>query len=110
VAYSPKAPLAHHLLLVAQSLPAIHAVVAASARVAEPGHRDAVTDGDLVSAVTDGVLARRELGDDADPLVAGDERRRGLGRPVAVRGVDVGVAQAACLDLHAHLSRKEFRH
>ena len=29
---------------------------------------------------------------------------------VAVRGMDVGVAQAARLDLHAHLSRKELRH
>src|ERR1700733_1550512 len=98
--------VAHHLLLVAQSLPAVHAVVAAAARVAEPGHRDAVTKADLVSAVADSVLASRKLGDDADPLVAGDERRRGLDRPIAVRSVDVGVAQAARLDLHAHLTRK----
>jgi hypothetical protein len=95
--------IAHHLLLVAQCLPARHAIVAAAARVAEPRHRHTVTDADLMSAVTDGVLAGRELRDDADALVAGDERRRGLDRPVAARGVDVGVAQATHLDLDADL-------
>jgi hypothetical protein len=54
-------------------------------------------DGDPVA---DGVLgdARRGLFDNADALVAGDERRGGLDRPVAAGGVDVGVAQAAGLD------------
>jgi hypothetical protein len=33
--------------------------------------------------------------------------RRGLDRLVAVRGANVSVAQAAHLDLHAHLSRTE---
>ena len=100
----------HHLLLVAQRLPAGHAVVATAARVAEPGHRDAVTDRDLVSAIADSVFARRELRDDADTLVARYERWRGLDRPVAVRGVDVGMAQAARLDLHAQLPVIELRH
>src|ERR1700729_2957452 len=56
------------------------------------------------------MLAERGGRDEPDALVAGDERRRGLDRPVAVRGVDVGVAQTARLDLHAHLPRQEFRH
>ena len=42
--------------------------------------------------------------DDADALVAGDERRRRLDRPVAVGGVDVGVAQAARLDADQDLA------
>src|ERR1039458_2496045 len=95
--------IAHHLLLKAQRLPARHAILTAATRVAKPGHRDAVTDRDLAHA-------GRDLRDDADALVTGDERRRGLDRPVAVRGVDVGVAEATRLDLHAHLSRTELRH
>jgi hypothetical protein len=78
-------------------------VVAVAARVAEPGHRDAVTDGD-------GLLAGREFGDEPDALVAGYERRRGLDRPVAARGVDVGVAQTAHLDLDSHLPGLELGH
>ena len=39
-----------------------------------------------------------DLGDDADDLVAGHDRER-LGAPVAVDGVDVGVADAGVLDL-----------
>jgi hypothetical protein len=42
--------------------------------------------------------------DGADALVAGDERRLRLDRPVAVRGVDVGVAQPGSLHLHEHLA------
>ena len=58
-----------------------------AACVAEPGHRDAVAERDLGHP-------RAELDDDSDTLVTGDERRRGLDRPVAVSGVDVGMAQA----------------
>jgi len=47
------------------------------------------------------------LCDDADALVAGDERWGGLDRPVSFGGVDVGVAQTACFDLHAHLPMSE---
>ena len=40
---------------------------------------------------------------DADALVAGDERRRRLDRPLAAGGVDVGVAEPARLDPDEHL-------
>jgi len=74
------------LLLEAERLPAGDAVIAGAACVAQPGHRHAVADRDLGHT-------RAEVLDDADPLVAGDERRRRLDRPVAVGGVDVGVAE-----------------
>ena len=43
--------VAHHFLRVAECLPAGGPVVAVAARVAEPGHRDPVTDVDLVTEV-----------------------------------------------------------
>ena len=46
-----------------------------------------------------------DLLDDPDALVTGDERRGRLDRPVAVGGVDVGVAQACGLDLDQDLAR-----
>ena len=92
--------VAHVLLLEAERLPAGDAVVADAAGVAEPRHRDAVAEGDLGHA-------RAELDDDADALVAGDERRRGLHGPVAVGGVDVGVAEPGRLDPDAHLTELE---
>ena len=71
---------------------AVDAVAALPAGIAEPRDRDAFAD---VRPVRH---AGAELLDDADPLVAGDERRpAGLHRPVAVSGVDVGVAQTARL-------------
>ena len=39
------------------------------------------------------VVATADPFDNADTFVAGHERRRGLHRPVAIRGVHVGVAQ-----------------
>ncbi|GAA3525874.1 hypothetical protein GCM10022263_13280 [Nocardioides daeguensis] len=65
-------------------------MVAVPAGAAQPRDRDPVPDGTLGDAGTDG-------GDDADALVAGDEGRSRLDGPVAVGGVDVGVAQAARL-------------
>ena len=47
--------------------------------------------------------------DDADALVAGDERRRRLDRPLAAGGVDVGVAEPAGLDADEHLLRSRDR-
>ena len=88
--------VAHVLLLKTQRLTSRDAVVARAARIPQPGHRDAVADSKLAHT-------RAQLGDDADALVAGDERRRRLDRPVAMRGVDIGVAQATRLDPHSHL-------
>ena len=73
------------------------AVLALAARPAEPRDGDAVAFGDARDAGTDPLH-------DADAFVPGDEGRRRLHRPVAVRGVDVGVAQARCLHLHQHLA------
>ena len=92
--------VAHVLLLEAEGLPAGDAVVADAAGVAEPRHRDAVADGDLGHA-------RAELDDDADALMARDERRRGLHGPVAMGGVDVGVAESGRLHPDAHLPELE---
>jgi hypothetical protein len=47
-----------------------------------------------------------DLGDDADDLVAGDDGE-GLGPPVAVDGVDVGVADAGVLDLDEDVVRAD---
>jgi len=44
-----------------------------------------------------------ELFDDADTLVARDQRQVRLDRPVAVRRMDIGMAQAGCLDTDQHL-------
>jgi hypothetical protein len=77
---------------VAERLAAAVAVAAVAARVAEPRDRDAIADGDAVA------VAGAERLDDADALMAGDERQRGLDRPLAAGGMDVGVAQAGRLD------------
>ena len=47
-----------------------------------------------------------DLGDDADDLVAGDHGE-GLRAPVAVDGVDVGVADAGVLDLDEDVVRAD---
>ena len=85
-------------LLGAERLPAGDAVIAAAAGIAEPGHGDAVAERDLRDAGA-------ELLDDADALVAGYEGRRRLDRPVAVRRVDVGVAETGRLDPDEDLAR-----
>jgi len=53
--------------------------------------------------------ARAERGDLAHALVAGDERRGRLDRPVAVGGVQVGVADAAGVDPGDDLARSRRR-
>ena len=75
----------------AERLPAGDAVIAAATGIAQPRHCDAFAQRDLCDAGA-------ELLDDADALVAGHEGRRRLDRPVAVRRVDVGVAEAGRLD------------
>ena len=94
--------VAHVLLLEAQRLAAGDAVVAGATGVAEPWHRHALAERHLGDAGA-------ELAHDADALVAGNEGRCGLDRPVAVGGVDVGVAEPRCLHLHPDLPRLEWR-
>jgi hypothetical protein len=79
------------LLLEAERLPSGDAVVADSARIAQPRNCDAVAHRNFANA-------RAELFHDADALVARDERWHGLHGPVAMSGVDVRMAQAGCLD------------
>src|SRR5579859_6101945 len=80
--------------------PAGHAVIAGPARVAEPRHRDTLADGHLG-------YGRSEVDHDPDAFVAWDEGWRGLHRPVAVGGVDVGVTEPGGLNLDEDLSRLE---
>jgi hypothetical protein len=68
-----------------------------TAGVAEPGEGHALPDPDREVTLAQGL-------DDTDTFVAGDELVLGHDRPLAARGVDVGVAQTAGLDLHQHLT------
>ena len=81
--------VAHVELVRAQRLAAGVAVAADAAGVAEPGQRDAHA---RLERRASSPGPTRSI--DADALVAGDERRRRLDRPLAARGVDVGVAEA----------------
>jgi hypothetical protein len=74
-----------------------------SAGEAEPRDGDPVADADLLAGVGPERL------DDPHALVARDQRQRGLDRPVAVRGMDVGVAEAAGLDPDEHLAVARLR-
>jgi hypothetical protein len=85
------------LLPLAQRLPAGAAVFAPAARRPQPGVADLVADLEVVHPVT-------ECDDGAVALVAGDERGLRLHRPVAVRRVQVGVADAGGLQFYQSLT------
>jgi hypothetical protein len=85
------------VLALAERLPAGRAVFAAAAGVVQPGDADRV-------AFLEPAYTGTERGDDAGALVSGDESRRRFHRPIAVRGVQVGVADAGGDDLHEHLA------
>ena len=84
-------------LALAERLPAGDAGLALAAGPAEPGDGDEVALGDAGDAGADAL-------DDADAFVAGDEGGLGLDGPVAVGGVDVGVAQARGDGAHEDLA------
>ncbi|MCY1450236.1 hypothetical protein D9M71_670250 [compost metagenome] len=69
---------------------------AAAARGVQPGHADAI-------AFLDAAYPGAHRGDEADALVAGDEGQARFHRPVALGGVQVGVADARGFDLHQDL-------
>ena len=69
-----------------------------TARRVEPGHADAV-------AFFDDRDARADGGDKSDGLMTRNERQLGLQRPVAMRGMKIGVAHAAGLGLDQDLAR-----
>jgi hypothetical protein len=85
-------------LLQAQSLPAGQAVLAGAARVTQPRHGHPLPELQASDAVADGVNW-------AHALVARHERRGWLDRPVAVGGVNVGIAQAGGLHPDRDLPR-----
>ena len=101
MAYSAKAPLhavSAVVLVLAQRLPSGLAVLAApqaSCSQAMPTGSPSLSVGD----------AGAERGDDAGALMAGNERRRRLDRPVAVGGMQIGVADAAGDDLDQDFAR-----
>ena len=96
--------VAHVLLRFAERLAPAIAISAVATGIAEPRQRDAHTDLDSVA------VARTDALDDPDPLVAWDERRRRLDRPVALGGMDVGVAQPTGLDPDEDLLRARLGH
>ena len=85
-------------LVRAERLPAGDAELALAARPTEPRDGDTCPDRQAGHAGSEGL-------DDAHALVPWHERDRRLHRPVAVGGVDVGVAQTGGLDAHEHLAR-----
>ena len=89
--------VARVLLLLAQGLPAGGAELALAAGREEPGVPDELADVQVRDALAEG-------DDLADALVAGDERRRRLDRPVAVSRVEVGVADPAGDELDQRLA------
>lgn len=84
------------LLALAEGLPAGQAVLAAAAGGVQPG------DADPVAFLHSGHSAAHR-GDVADAFVTGNERQRRLHRPVALGGMQVGVADAGGFDLHQYL-------
>ena len=90
--------VAHVLLLQAERLAPAVAVAAHATGVAEPRQRDAHPRLQPVHR------AGAQSLDHPDAFVAGDERRRRLDRPLAARGVDVGMAEPARLHAHEHLA------
>ena len=80
------------LLFGAERFPAAHAVATMAAGGIKPRDADAV-------AFLDAFDVAPDLGDGADTFMAGDEGRAWLHRPVALRRVQIGVANATCRDL-----------
>ncbi|PAV92719.1 hypothetical protein WR25_21442 [Diploscapter pachys] len=78
-------------LALAQCLPPPQAMHAVAAGGVEPRHAHPVAFLDMLDALAD----RRDI---ADALMPRDEGRVGLDRPVALGGVQVGVADARRLD------------
>ncbi len=89
--------VAAELGLSANGLPRGQAVFAVTAGRVEPGHADSV-------ALLDDGHPGAQCDNDADRLVTGNEGRGRLQRPVAVRGMQVGVADAARFGLHQNLA------
>jgi len=91
------------LLARAERFPTADAVLAVTARGVKPGNAHPITlfyRGDALPQV-------RHV---THPLVAGYKGQLGLDRPVAVGGMNVGMADATCHDLHQNLPFSGLRH
>src|SRR5262249_9159316 len=95
--------VARILLRVAQRLPTGETVAAMSAGRMQPWHADAI-------AFLDSAHAGTNRRDAADAFMSGYEGRRGLDRPVAIRRVQVCVADTRSFDLDQDLARTDVRH
>src|SRR6202171_2968076 len=91
------------VLALAYGFPAGLAIFAAHAGVVQPRNADGVARLEIS-------YARAERSHDAGNLVARNERKRGLHRPVAFRGVQVCMAHAAGHHLDQDLSRTRHGH
>ena len=89
--------VAAELRFAADRFPSREAMLAVAAGRIEPGHADAV-------ALFDDRDAGADRGDAADGLMTRNERELGLERPVAGRGMKVGVAHTAGLGLDQYLA------
>jgi hypothetical protein len=89
--------VAAELCLGTDGLPGRQAILAVATGRVEPGHPDAV-------ALLDDRHPRSRGDDPSDALMARNERERGLERPVAARGMKIGVAHAAGLGLDQDLA------
>ena len=90
-------------LCLAQRLPARVAVPAVPTGEAEPRDGDPIALGDLLAGVGPERL------DDPHALVTRNQRQRRLDRPIAVRGVNVRVAEPAGLDSNEDLAVTRLR-
>ena len=91
------------VLVLAQRLPAGFAIFAAHAGVMQPGDTHRIAEFEIGDI-------RSQRGDHAGGLVAGNERWHRLDRPIAGGGVQIGVTDAAGLDLDENLSPSRHRH
>ena len=90
--------IAAELGLGAHRLPPCQAILAMTTRRVEPGHSDPV-------ALLYDRYARSDGDDQPDGLMARNEWERGLDRPVAMRGMEIGVAYTAGLGFDEDLAR-----
>jgi len=89
--------------MVAKRFPSGDAELAVPACRVQPGNADAVAFLDMLDAGAD-------RGHVTHPFVAGDEGQGRLDRPVAIGGMQVGVADARGNHLDQHLPGRHFRH
>ena len=85
----------------AERLPAIKAVLAVPARRVEPGHANAISQ----LKVGDIRPYRHHL---ADPFMTGNKRRYRFDGPVALRRMEIGMADAGRRNFHQHLPCANF--